>query len=343
MSASGAEARRNHRLVLARRPEEGVGPIGDDVLRYETANVPELGHGQFLVRNHWMSLDPATRTRMAAPLGYTAPTAIGDVISTLCAGEVVASEHAGFPVGTRVEGMLGAQEFAVTGGKDIRIIPSTIPLAAALNVFGINGFTAWFGLHDIGKPKAGETAVVTSAAGGVGSVAVQLLKAAGCRVIGIAGAAEKCDWVRSLGADECINYKLDDLEMSLSRLCPQGIDVVFDNVGGSMLDALLLHIASNSRIVLCGAISRYKAEPDVLKNWFQLLVRRGLMQGFIYRDQLSRIAEAEADVLPRLERGEIQYRDHVIEGLEKAPQALGMLFDGTNQGKIIVRVWNQAS
>jgi hypothetical protein len=342
MTQPETSVRQNHRLVLARRPDPGVGPLADDVLRYEAGDMPQITNGQFLVRNHWMSLDPATRTRMAMGLGYTAPTEIGDVISALCAGQVVASKHSAFPVDTLVEGMFGGQEFGASDGKGARVIPSTIPLAASLNVFGINGFTAWFGIHDIGKPKAGETAVVTSAAGGVGSVAVQLLVAAGCRVIGIAGSADKSDWVRSLGAADCINYKADDLEAALSKLCPDRIDIIYDNVGGSMLDALLPHIALNSRLILCGAISRYKAEPDSLKNWFQLLINRARMQGFIYRDHLDRVGEAEADMLPRLQKGEIKYRDHIIEGLQNAPQALGMLFDGTNRGKIIVRVTSDA-
>jgi NADPH-dependent curcumin reductase CurA len=347
MPQTAVNALHNHRLILARRPDTLTDPIADDVLRYETSDVPEPAEGQFLVRIHWMSLDPATRGWMNDNRNYIVPTEIGEVMRALSAGEVIASKHPRYPVGALVEGLLGAQEYAISDGKssdgkEIRIIPSTIPLAASLNVLGINGLTAWFGIHDIGTPKAGETAVVTAAAGGVGSVAVQLLKAAGCRVIGLAGDQEKCDWVRSLGAVECINYKTDDVTTAIARLCPDRIDIVFDNVGGSMLDSLLPSLAFHSRVILCGAISRYKGQPESLKNWFPLLINRTRMQGFIYRDHEDRFHEAEADLLPRLERHEIQYREHVIDGLEKAPQALAMLFDGSNRGKLLVKIADDA-
>jgi NADPH-dependent curcumin reductase CurA len=294
-----------------------------------------------------MSLDPSTRGWMNANRNYVEPAEIGSVMRALCAGEVVASKHPGFPPGTPVEGLLGGQEYAISDGKSsdgkkIRIIPSTIPLAASLHVLGINGLTAWFGIHDIGEPKAWDTAVVTAAAGGVGSVAVQLLKAAGCRVIGLAGDEEKCDCVRSLGAEDCINYKTDDIAESIARLCSDRINIVFDNVGGSMLDSLLPFLAVNSRIILCGAISRYKGKPECIANWLQVLINRTRMQGFIYRDHEDRFHEAEADLLPRLERGEIRYREHVIDGLENALRALGMLFDGSNRGKLLVIIVSDA-
>ncbi|WP_233839222.1 NADP-dependent oxidoreductase [Paraburkholderia sp. ZP32-5] len=342
MTESAANRIRNHRFILARRPDSPTGPLADDVLRYEAADMPVPAEGQFVVRNYWMSLDPGTRGWMNGTRNYIAPTEVGDVMRALCAGEVVSSKHASFPVGSFVEGLLGGQEYALSDGNGIRIIPATIPLAASLNVFGINGLTAWFGIHDIGQPQPDETAVVTAAAGGVGSVAVQLLKAAGCKVIGLAGDAEKCEWVRSLGAEDCINYKTDDVPAALARLCPDRIDIIFDNVGGSMLDSMLPFLNVSSRIILCGAISRYRGEQESLKNWLQLLINRTRMEGFIYLDHADRFHEAEADLLPRLERGELLYREHVIDGLEHAPAALNMLFDGMNRGKLLVKIASDA-
>jgi NADPH-dependent curcumin reductase CurA len=237
MSNAAVDALRNHRLVLARRPDTLIDSIAGNILRDESSGVPELADAQFPARIHWISLDPATRGWMNGNRSYVSPTRIGEVMRALSAEKVVASKHSRYPVGALVEGLFGGQEYAISDGKssdgkNIRIMPSTIPLAASLNVLGINGLTAWFGIHDIGEPKFGENAVVTTAAGGV---AVQLLKAAGCRVIGLAGDEQNRKWVRSLGAVACINYKTDDIAASMARLCPDRIDIVFDNVGARCL------------------------------------------------------------------------------------------------------------
>jgi NADPH-dependent curcumin reductase CurA len=286
-----------------------------------------------LVKVEWISLDPATRRWMNdAP----APVTVG----ALGAGTVSASAHPGFAVGERVCGWLGWQEDAVVPGSSLRRVPLGVPLAASLNVLGTVGQTAWLGLHDIGRPRAGETVVVTSAAGGVGTVAVQLAVAAGARVIGVAGTRDKCDWVREIGAEDCVNYREEDVAVACARLCPAGIDVVFDNVGGQTLDALLPYLARNARVVLCGAISRYEGGrgPAPLRNWFHLLLNRVRMEGFMRVDHEDRFDEIEADLLARLRAGELRSREQVVDGLAAAPAALGTLFDGTNTGKLLVRV-----
>ncbi|GII57305.1 NADP-dependent oxidoreductase [Planotetraspora thailandica] len=333
--------KRTRRYVLAERPVAPTGPLQEGVLRYEDdVPVPQLEAGQVLVKVEWMSLDPATRSWMNDTPSSLPPSPLGETMRALGAGTVSASEHPDFAVGEQVCGLLGWQEDAVVDGSILRRVPEGVPLNASLNVLGIAGQTAWLGLHDIGRPRKGETVVVTAAAGGVGSIAVQLAAAAGARVIGVAGTPAKCDWVREIGADDCINYREDDVSAACSRLCPDGIDVIFDNVGGAMLDALLPHVAVNARVVLCGAISRHESGhgPVPLDNWFHLLVNRVRMEGFIYMDHEARFDEIEADLLPRLRNGELRSREHVVEGLTAAPAALHTLFDGTNTGKLLVRV-----
>lgn len=335
---------RTRRYVLAERPATPTGSLLEGVLRYEEdVPVPRLEAGQVLVKVEWMSLDPATRSWMNDTPGSLPPSPLGETMRALGAGTVSASEHPDFPVGERVCGLLGWQEDAVVDGSMLRRVPEGVPLNASLNVLGIAGQTAWLGLHDIGQPQNGETVVVTAAAGSVGSIAVQLAVAAGARVIGVAGTPAKCEWVRELGADECVDYREDDVSAACSRLCPDGIDVIFDNVGGEMLDALLPHLAVNARVVLCGAISRHDRGrgPDPLHNWFHLLFNRVRMEGFIYLDHEARFDEIEADLLPRLRNGELRSREHVVEGLTAAPAALHTLFDGTNTGKLLVRVGHQ--
>jgi hypothetical protein len=326
--------KRTRRYVLAERPVTPAGPLQEGILRYEEdVPVPSLETGQVLVTVQWISLDPATRRWMN---GAPAPVTVG----ALGAGTVSASEHPDFAAGERVCGWLGWQEDAVVDGSTLRRVPEGVPLAASLNVLGIAGQTAWLGLRNIGQPQPGETVIVTSAAGSVGAVAVQLAVAAGARVIGVAGTRAKCDWVREIGADDCVNYREEDVSAACSRLCPAGIDVVFDNVGGPALDALLPHLARKARVVLCGAISRYEGGrgPGPLHNWFHLLANRVRMEGFMRIDHEDRFDEIEADLLPRLRRGELRSREHVVEGLAAAPAGLGMLFDGTNMGKPLVRV-----
>jgi hypothetical protein len=337
---------RTKRYVLAARPSTLTGPIDDGVLRYEDdAEVPELRDNQVLVRVEWLSMDTSIRGDMNDTRSYRPPAPLGEAMRGRGAGTVEASRHPGFAAGDRVHGMLGWQELAVTDGNALRHVSDGVPLTASLNALGIAGQTAWIGMNDIGRPQPGQTVVVTAAAGGVGYMAVQIAVAAGARVIGIAGSAEKCAWVRELGAEDCIDYKTADVAEAVARLCPDGIDVIFDNVGGAMLDALLPRVALNARIVLCGAISRYEdgRGPEPLRNWFHLLPNRVRMQGYIYADHEHRFAEIEADLLPMIRNGQIQVREQVVDGLPAAPRALRMLFDGANIGKLLVRVGGVSS
>jgi NADPH-dependent curcumin reductase CurA len=341
---SGNQAR-TRRYVLAERPPTQSGPLPAGALRLEEdVPVPPLAPGQVLVDVEWISMDPATRRWMndalgddpSSPVPVPAPVLVG----SLGAGTVSASADPGFGIGDRVSGWLGWQEHAVADGAGLRRVPDGVPLSASLNVLGIAGQTAWLGMHDIGRPRPGETVVVTAAAGSVGAVAVQLAVAAGARVIGIAGTPAKCAWVRELGAEDCIDYRAEDVSAACGRLCPAGIDVIFDNVGGAILDALLPHTALNARAVLCGAISRYEGGrgPVPLANWLYVLYNRVRMEGYMRRDHEDRFDEIEADLLPRLRDGSLLSREQVVEGLDAAPEALSMLFTGANTGKLVVHV-----
>ncbi len=330
------------RYVLAGRPATTTGPIGDGVLRYQDdAPVPPVEDGQVLVKVEWLSLDVATRGWMNDVRNYLPPSPLGEAMRALGSGVVTESRHSDFAVGDRVSGLLGWQEDAVVDGSTLRQVPDGVPLQAALHVLGISGQTAWLGLRDIGQPKPGETVVVTAAAGAVGSIAVQLAVAAGAQVIGVAGTPQKCAFVRELGAVDCVNYREQNVEAAIARLAPDRVDVVFDNVGGAILDALLPQLAVNARVVLCGAVSRYDRDGRgtvPLYNWFHLLPNRVRMEGFIYLDHKDRFDEVEADLLPRVRRGELRCQEHIIDGLKAAPDGIQVLLNGSNNGKVLVNL-----
>ncbi|WP_405845140.1 NADP-dependent oxidoreductase [Streptomyces sp. NBC_01518] len=328
------------RYVLAARPATTTEPLEEGVLRYEDhAPVPALRDGQVSVKVKWLSLDVATRGWMNDVRNYLPPAPLGEAMRALGAGVVTESRYPGLVAGDRVSGLVGWQEDAVVEGSTLRKVPDGVPLQAALHVLGISGQTAWLGLHDIGKPQPGETVVVTAAAGAVGSLAVQLAVAAGARVVGVAGTPQKCDLVRSLGAVGCVNYRSQDVEAAIAELVSDRVDVVFDNVGGAILDALLPHLAVNARVVLCGAVSRYdKGGPVPLRNWLHLLPNRVRMEGFIYLDHADRFDEIEADLLPRVRAGELRCQEHVIDGLKAAPEGIQILLSGSNNGKVLVKL-----
>ena len=334
----------NRQWLLARRPR---GPIQAEDFRLVESPVPEPGDGEALVRNLYLSCDPTQRGWMASDT-YLPRVKIGDVMRSFAAGQVVASRHPALPVGRLVQGLFGWQDYVVTGpGAPASPvpIPPGVPVETALSALGLTGITAYFGLLEIGRPRAGETVVVSGAAGATGSIAAQIAKILGCRTVGIAGGAEKCRYLtEELGLDAAIDYKSEDLGRRLRRTCPGGIDVFFDNVGGEILDAALASLAMRGRVVLCGAISRYndtELAPGP-RNYLNLLVQRGRMEGFIVLDHMDRAGEAVAELAGWLRDGKLKDRVDVQVGLENAPAALGRLFRGENQGKQLVRIADPA-
>lgn len=330
----------NRQWILAKRPH---GDLDAQVLRLEEAAVPEVPDGAFLVRNLYLSLDPTNRVWMTDVEQYLPPVAIGSVMRGSTIGRVVASKADAFPIGTIVQGLGGWQDYwlARPGEAGKLRAEAGVPLTLYMGLLGMIGATAYFGMLEIGKPKAGDNVVVSAAAGAVGSVAGQLAKLQGARVIGIAGGPEKCDWiVRELGFDAAIDYKSEDVLERLRALAPGGVDVYFDNTGGVILDAVLQHLAIGARIPLCGLIASYNDPKGggAPRFYHNLLMKRATVQGFIILDYLPRFAEALGP-LARLHReGRLQYRVDVQQGLENAPQSLRKLFDGSNRGKLIVQI-----
>lgn len=329
----------NHQWRLAARPE---GLIKESDFTWAEEAVPELQDGQFLVRNLYLSLDPTMRM-WATRDTYLPAVPIGDVMRGGTIGVVEESRNANFKVGDHVSGLLGWQEYAVTDGKGINALPNLpgVPLTAHFGLFGHIGLTAYFGLLDIGQPKAGETLVVSAAAGAVGSLVGQIGKIKGCRVVGIAGADDKCKWiVDELGFDAAINYKTENVPEALKKHCPNGIDIDFENVGGEIMDAVLAQINLRARVVLCGLISGYNATTPVPGpyNFANILIQRARVEGFIVLDYAPRAMECMMEMGKWLMEGKIKYRIDEVDGLRGAPMALNRLFEGANIGKLVVKI-----
>ena len=326
----------NRRITLARRP---AGEVTTDCFASDEVDVPEPGPGEALVKVGWLSIDPTIRGWMAMDT-YLPAIEVGAPIRSGGLGEVVASNNDDYPVGSTLFGMTGWQEYAVLGPGS-NPIPDGIDPTAALSVFGITGLTAYFGLLDVGRPVAGETVLVSGAAGATGSVVGQIAKIKGCRVVGIAGSAEKCAWLTDeLGFDAAINYRTDDVRSAIRTACPNGVDVFFDNVGGDILEAALGNLALRGRVVLCGAIATYNdTAPRPGPNNLSLLIsQRGRMEGFIILDYMSRANEAIGELAGWVMGGDVKFAVDVVDGLENAPSALDRLFTGANQGKVMVRL-----
>jgi NADPH-dependent curcumin reductase CurA len=331
--------RTNRKWLLAERP------AGTDFERcFRSAEEPapeDLGEGEILVRNLVFSIDPTQRGWIARD-SYLPAVKIGDVMRSIAAGRVEQSRNPDYAVGDRVVGMFGWQDYAVVraDSRPTKLLPG-VPLELAMSVLGATGITAYFGLLDVGRPKAGETVVVSGAAGATGSVAGQIARIKGCRVVGIAGGKDKCDWlVQKARFDAAIDYKSEDVAARLRETCPSGIDVYFDNVGGDILDAALAQLAMRGRVVLCGAIATYNdaEQRPGPKNYLNLLVKRGRMEGFIILDYMARAAEAVMPLWGWVQGGEIAYEVDVQHGFENAPRALKRLFLGENTGKQLVRI-----
>jgi NADPH-dependent curcumin reductase len=331
----------NRRLMLAQRP---TGMVDESTLRLEEGPIPEPGPGQALIRVRYLSIDPTIRTWMNDAAGYLPPIAIGQVVRSAGIGEVVASRTERFGVGELVVGMTGWQDYILAGegAASLDILPPGVDPPTALNVFGITGMTAYFGLIDVGRIVEGDTVVVSGAAGATGSVVGQIAKIRGAAsVVGIAGSDVKCAWlVDDLGFDRAVNYRTDDVKARLRELCPNGIDLYFDNVGGELLDICLGQLALRGRVVLCGAISTYNTPGRAPgpSNYRNLITRRGRMEGFIILDYLRRFPEAQVDMAGWVTEGRIKHVEQVVDGLEAAPDALNLLFTGGNTGKVVVRL-----
>jgi hypothetical protein len=327
----------NHQFKLARRP---VGMVQRSDFEYAEAPVAEPGEGEVLVKILYISLDPAMRGWMNEGKSYVPPVGIGEVMRAGAAGRVITSRDPNIAVGDHVVGVLGVQEYALAKAKGLtKVDPKLVPLPVYLGTLGMPGMTAYFGLLEIGQPKAGETVVVSGAAGAVGQVVGQIAKIKGCRVVGIAGGADKCAYLRSIGFDAAIDYKHEDVKAALKEHCPQGVDVYFDNVGGEILDIVLTQLAMHARIVICGAISQYnESKMKGPSNYMSLLVNRAMMKGMVVFDYASRYGEAAREMAGWMAAGQLKTREDVVEGLETFPETLLKLFKGENTGKLVLKV-----
>ena len=330
----------NRRMILAERPS---GMVDEQTVRLQEAEVPVPGAGEALAKVRYVSIDPTIRTWMDDAPGYLPPIAIDEVVRSGGVAEVISSDCDLYAPGDMLFGMTGWQEYVLAdaGEHAMQKLPPSIAPTAALGVLGINGMTAYFGMIDVGRIKEGDVVVVSGAAGATGCAAGQIAKLKGAaRVIGIAGGPQKCAWiVDELGFDGAIDYKSQDVAARLRELCPEGIDLYFDNVGGEILNACLGQLALRGRVVLCGAISSYNAsERTGPSNYGALIIRRGRMEGFIILDYFDRFPQAQAEMAGWLAARQVKSAEHIVEGIENAPHALNLLFTGGNTGKVIVRV-----
>ena len=328
----------NKQFKLAARP---VGNAKRSDFEYVESPVPQAKDGEILVKTLYISLDPAMRGWMNEGKSYIRPVAIGEVMRAGTLGEVVESNNAAFAVGDHVVGNWGVQSYAAIATDGLYKVDGKLaPLPKYLGVLGMPGMTGYFGLLETGQPKAGETVVVSGAAGAVGQVVGQVAKLKGCRVVGIAGGQDKCDFVvNELGFDACIDYKAGDLRAALKEAAPKGVDVYFDNVGGEILDVVLAQIRMKARIVICGAISQYNNTTAVKgpANYLSLLVNRARMEGIVVFDWANRYGEAAKEMGGWLAAGKLKSREDIVEGIETFPETLNKLFTGENFGKLLIK------
>ncbi len=325
------------RIVLASRPRGAVLP---ENFRIEQAEVPMPGDGQVLVRNHYLSLDPYMRGRMSEAKSYAAAQALDETMIGGTAGVVVASKHPRFAVGDTVVGMLGWAEMGVADGAMLRKVDSSaLPLSAFLGVLGMPGMTAWYGLNQIMRPVKGETVLVSAASGAVGSAVGQLAKLQGCRAVGIAGGPEKCAYVvEQLGFDACVDYKAGNLAAALAAAAPDGIDALFENVGGAGFDAALPLMNAFGRIALCGLIAGYNGDDLAVRNLRFMLTSRLSLRGFIVTEHMDLWPQGLSELGTLVQQGKLTYRETVADGLAAAPEAFIGLLNGRNFGKQLVKL-----
>lgn len=331
---------RNRRFLLRNRPSERIGP---DTFELVEEAVPEIGDGEALVHVDWISLDPTNRTWINDTPTYLPPVGIGEVMRAGGLGEVVESKNPNYRVGQIVQGLVGWQEYLVASDTQplfpVDVADGVSP-SAYMGALGTTGLTAWVGIRDIGKPQPGETVVVSAAAGAVGSIAGQLAKADGARVVGIAGGPEKCALLtEQLGFDAAVDHRADDWAAQLAAATPHGIDVDFENVGGKIMDAVFARLNIGARVALCGLISGYNSAdpPPGPRAFGNLLIQRATLQGFIVLDHLGRAPDAIREIAGLIAEGRLTPLETVVEGFEQLPTAINMLFDGKNTGKLVVK------
>ncbi len=325
-------------VKLVKRPRLTITP---DVFEVVTLETPELESGQLLLKQTHMSLDPAMRGWMSEDRGsYIPPVELGEIMRSSGVAEVVESKHDGFAVGDRVVGMIGWTEYAVSNGLGLNKVPAGISAEAVLCVLSLPGLTAWQGLMEIGKPRAGETMVVSGAAGSVGSIVGQLGKAEGLTVVGTAGSDEKCRWLeQELGLDAAINYKSDDLDKHLKDATPNGVDLYFENTGGPVQHIVFHRMNAHGRIVVCGMIADYNtATPSPGPNWLNIIRKRLTITGFTMPDHWDQVPAMMQKLAEYLAAGKLKYRAHKLEGLESAIEGINLLFTGGNTGKLMVEL-----
>ncbi len=329
---------RNRQVLLKRRPT-GSPSRGD--FEIAEAPLPDPGDGEVLVRGIYLSLDPYMRGRISGVRSYAQPVEVGAVMEGRVVGEVARSKDPALREGDYVLGGYGWQLYSAVPGKSLlKLDPAEAPLSTALGVLGMPGLTAYVGLSEIGRPQRGETVLVSAASGAVGAVAGQLAKRAGARVVGIAGGADKCRWVEAeLGFEACVDHRSADLGAALDGVCPNGIDVYWENVGGAVQQAVFPRLNDFGRMVMCGMVAEYNdVEPRPGPNLMSAVRKRLKIQGFIVSDQWQRFAEYRAMAAPLLKSGELKYREDIVDGLDRAPEAFIGLLQGRNFGKLVVRL-----
>ncbi|GAA4042617.1 NADP-dependent oxidoreductase [Parerythrobacter jejuensis] len=315
--------------------------IEDGDFKLVETEIADPGEGEVLLKTHFLGFDPAQKGWMENIADYVAPMALGDVMRGSGISEVIASNHPKFHVGEFVFGSIGWTEYLVSNGEGLTKVETSLPPTAVLSVLGTTGVTAYCGLFKVGKPVAGDTVLVSGAAGATGSVVGQLAKIAGCRAVGIAGGPEKCKWlVEEAGYDAAIDYKAGGVKEQIKEHCPGGVDVIFDNVGGSILDDMLANIATGARVVICGGISRYETGdlPSGPKNYFNLIFRRASMAGFIVLDWAAEFPAIRKRLEGFVHDGSLSYQEDIQEGFENAPETLNRLFRGANRGKQMLKL-----